>query len=317
MFSTYSPQEDSHDLFSELLRDNPVVDLSRLGPTLPAEPPPAEAPELEDSLELKTASRKRPTSPSQSRRDHHNTHTRRCRARLNWRFDALHAMLPSLPGKEIPRHKVHVLDHAISALTALRAENDNLRFQVALRSPSDIARWVDDVVARSGDSKEALACVLQLLCYQGRWCYAEVWAMCEGGIKVERALMRCSAVSEKAFSDVQRHADGYVAMMELEFAGRAFLAGCAQWERDCVLACLDAKRVEMLLGAKVRTGLAVPVPVDGESGYVVALYDVRERKEDCKVVDFATFVAAAFGNCIGARRFSSTGEVGSRVGVAV
>lgn len=309
MAAAHVPPADANELFQELVSDIPYVDLSIPAPTLTGEPPPSEPTEQEDPSDESTPSRKRPLSPTQRRRDHHNTHTRRCRARLNWRFDALHAMLPTPLGADVPRHKVHVLDHAISALTSLSAENERLRLQVAIRSPAAIVRWVDDVVPSTGGGSEALVSVLELLCFEGRWCYAEIWGMCEGGMRAERTVVKCSGALETGFGAVRRHVEGgFVVEMDMEFAGRAFLHGCAQWERNCVGACADATRAQMLASVRVRTGLAVPVPVDGENCYVVALYDVRDRKEDSKVVDFATFVASAFGNCMGARRFGSAVE---------
>ena len=72
---------DAHTLFSELVQDTPGVDLSgALTLTGREDESGDEQSDVETPNETPTIPSKRLLSPEQTRRDHHNTHTRRCRA---------------------------------------------------------------------------------------------------------------------------------------------------------------------------------------------------------------------------------------------
>lgn len=313
---------NAHALFSQLVADCPPVDLSLPhAPHVPFETPmhlPRPTEDYEDPeddyatdadstqrTQLVPAKRRaaQMQSPEQRRRNHHNTHTRRCRARLNWRFDALNRMLPTSEKNEV-KHKVHILDHAIRALKDLEAENDKLRLLVALRSNAAVLEWIDSFAPQASDAVTALKPVLDMLTFVGGWPYAEVWAKRSkegGGMQMQHFTVKSSALLEPALSALGRHGVQALPLPEQsDVVGHVFLHGCAQWSGSVVEQCRDAARQQMLASARLRTCLAVPVPIDGDTTFVVALYDVRGRPEDSKLVDFATFVAVMVGNAFGA-----------------
>lgn len=313
---------DAHALFSELVSDCPTVDLhplydpsaceaSHQTPDHTEEADQDDDPDDEyqtdpDTLRMPTlpAKRRQPgaNSSEQRRRDHHNTHTRRCRARLNWRFDALNCMLPTPEHTEV-KHKVHILDHAIAALTSLRAENEHLHLLVALRSNAAVSKWANDFASTALTASEALLPVLDMLTFVGEWPYAELWVSrhAQRSMTIERFVVKSSAMLEPALAALGRHIQSTRGLpTEADFVGQTFVQGAAQWSTSCADVCADVTRVQLLGAARIRTCLAVPVPVDGEATHVVALYDVKEREQDDKLMEFATFVTATVGNCFGA-----------------
>lgn len=314
---------DAHTLFSELVSDCPAVDLSLpYEPYVPFETPRQlprrtedyEDPEDEYASDGDSTQRTTPLlpakrraadmqSPDQRRRDHHNTHTRRCRARLNWRFDALNRMLPVPENAEV-KHKVHILDHAIVGLKSLQAENDELRLLVALRSNAAVLDWIDSFAPQASNAVAALKPVLDMLTFVGGWPYAEIWTRKNGGrggMQMQHFAVKSSALLEPAMSALGRHAgQGSSVSEESDIVGHVFLNGCAQWSGSVVEQCRDVSRRQMLSNARLRTCLALPVAIDGEITHVVAVYDIRERPEDSKLVEFASFVTGMVGNAFGA-----------------
>lgn len=202
------------------------------------------------------------------------------------------------------KHKVHILDHAIAALTSLRAENDHLHLLVALRSSAAVSKWATTLASTASTASEALRPVLDMLTFAGEWPYAELWVLRNpklSAMAIDRFLVKSSAMLEPALAALGTHNPSARGLStEEDFVGRAFEQGTAQWSTNCVDASSNASRVHLLAAARIRTCLAVPVPVDGETTHVIALYDVKERAQDDKLMDFATFVTASVGNCFGA-----------------
>lgn len=327
---------DAHALFSELVSDCPPVDL-----TLPYQPyvefeTPKQFPRrtqdfVEDAEDeygsdgdstqptpLLPAKRRATEmqSPEQRRRDHHNTHTRRCRARLNWRFDALNRMLPAPENSEV-KHKVHILDHSIMALKSLQAEIDQLRLLVAIRSNAAMLDWIDSFAPQAANAVVALKPVLDMLTFVGGWPYAEIWARKtgqKGGMEMQHFAVKSSALLEPALSTLGRHClQGQSVCEESELVGQVFLNGSAKWCEDIVEQCRDGLRRQMLSNGRLRTCLAVPVAIDGEISHVIAVYDIRERAEDSKMMEFASFMGVMVGNAFGAARAQLEYEARSKV----
>lgn len=241
-------------------------------------------------------------SPSQQRRDHHNTHTRRCRARLNWRFDALNNMLPHPPAAEV-KHKVHILDHAISAFHNLRQTNAQLELMLALRSNERIVNWVDSFAHAAPDIVSALDPVVRLITHTGAWPYAEVWRLRERStISMDSFCIACPPMLESTLLQLAQYSQRIVCGTTQEFVGGAFEMTRPAWTNACLDACRNEGRARLLGNARIRSAFAVPVPVAGEVTHVLAFYDVHERGRDAAHEEFASFASVCVGNCFGARQ---------------
>lgn len=242
-------------------------------------------------------------TPNQLRRNHHNTHTRRCRARLNWRFQALNDMLPHNTSSE-PKHKVQILDHAISSLTSLRQENAQLELMLALRSKPKIIRWVDSFVPNAPSLLAALDPLTNLICQTANWPYAECWRISDGTIAMRSFFVRCPPVLQQALSALGRFTHSHPTHASQDFAGRAFETCRPAWTSSVVDACHDARRAHLIAAARLRTAFAVPVPVGGEVSHALVFYDVHQRAREEKHEEFASFAAVSVGNCYGARQLT-------------
>lgn len=144
---------------------------------------------------------------------------------------------------------------------------------------------------------------MDMLTFVGEWPYAELWVSRNSQLSmaIERFVVKSSAMLEPALAALGRHIQSTRGLStEADFVGQAFVQGAAQWSTSCADVCVDVTRLQLLAAARIRTCLAVPVPVDGEATHVIALYDVKERAQDNKLMEFATFVTATVGNCFGA-----------------
>lgn len=309
---------DAHSLFADLLSDCPPVDLSApYHPHVPFETPRTRAPtSFEDSPSDDSASdadshptpslpgKRSPSdaqSPDQRRRDHHNTHTRRCRARLNWRFDALNRMLPAVDNAQV-KHKVHILDHALNAITALHAENNHLRLRVALRSNASLLQWIDTFAPTAPTPVDALKPVLDILTFVGGWAYAEIWEKLPGGnFQMKHFAVKSSALLQPALANLGNFAmDAHVPNHHSDMIAHVFSTARPVWTDNVLDQCRDPARRQVLSAARLKSALALPVLVDGEVTHLVAMYDVRDRPRDPKLLKFATFVTVMVGNAFGA-----------------
>ncbi|GAB0494799.1 hypothetical protein MMPV_006095 [Pyropia vietnamensis] len=109
------------------------------------------------------------------RKDVHNSHTRKCRAKVNTKFDELLTLLPPHPDSFQVKHKAQILDYTIHMYKRIQARKNQLEAELALSTRANLAAWVDTVVASSRTLPEALQPYLHLIAVQKRFRYAELW----------------------------------------------------------------------------------------------------------------------------------------------
>jgi len=109
------------------------------------------------------------------RKDVHNSHTRKCRAKVNTKFDELLTLLPPHPDSFQVKHKAQILDYTIHMYKRIQARKNQLEAELALSTRANLAAWVDTVVASSRTLPEALRPYLHLIAVQKRFRYAELW----------------------------------------------------------------------------------------------------------------------------------------------
>ncbi|GAB0497780.1 hypothetical protein MMPV_009117 [Pyropia vietnamensis] len=105
----------------------------------------------------------------------HNSHTRRCRAKVNAKFEELRSVLPPPPASVELKFKAQVLDWTITCYRSVTARKAWLEAEVATSSPTATAAWVRRTVQQSASVAEVLTAFLRLVCTRRRWQYAEVW----------------------------------------------------------------------------------------------------------------------------------------------
>lgn len=194
-------------------------------------------------------------------------------------------MLPAARNAEV-RHKVHILDHAIAMLAGLRAENQRLHMLVALRAEGGVEEWANNLV-KEGTAADIVRAVLDLLMFEGGWAWGEIWRLRGTGLVVEQTVVKGAAGPGTGSVQVGKGV-----------AGRVVIQGRAEWCGEEH----DLTRKELMRQARVRTWMAVPLPVGGLVEYVVVVYDVRDRPRDVQMMKFAEYVCVTVGNCFGAER---------------
>eukprot|EP00737_Agarophyton_chilense_P002765 gb/GEZJ01003181.1/.p1 GENE.gb/GEZJ01003181.1/~~gb/GEZJ01003181.1/.p1 ORF type:complete len:348 (+),score=43.84 gb/GEZJ01003181.1/:1760-2803(+) len=241
-------------------------------------------------------------SPTQQRRNHHNTHTRRCRARLNNRFDTLNNMLPRSPTVEV-KHKVHILDHAVSALQHMHQENANLELFLAMRSKHKLVAWVDSYVISATTVQAALSPLIDLISQTGSWPYAEVWRTDPPNMSLVHTKLRGSSMQYPALSTLARFsAAQHQFPIASDFTGRSFETRAPFWTSSPTQLCQVVNRAQLMAAARLRCAFSVPVPVAGEIPFVLSFYDVRQRDRDAAQLHSAAFAAVCVGNAWAAKQ---------------
>ncbi|PXF44424.1 hypothetical protein BWQ96_05867 [Gracilariopsis chorda] len=244
-------------------------------------------------------------SPTQQRRNHHNTHTRRCRARLNGRFDTLNNILPRSPTVEV-KHKVHILDHAITALQEMHQQNANLQLLLALRSRPRLVKWVDSFVPTASSIQQALDPFISLVCHTAAWPYAEVWHAQPPHINLIHTSPRATTMHFPALNHLAHVSAAQTQLCFADdFVGKCFETRVPRWSCSPVQQCQVAQRAQLLAAARIQCAFAVPIPVAGDVSHVVAFFDVRQRERDTTQVQFAAFAAVCVGNAWAAKQASA------------
>lgn len=189
------------------------------------------------------------------------------------------------------KHKVHILDHAITALGSLHKQNWQLELLLARRNAGSLIKWVDTFAPSATSFVNAINPMMRLICDMGNWPYAELLQLQQGGLRLESFMVASTPLLEGAFRQVGELSKGKLVKIEGEIGGRALEQG-SYW---------GAGGRERMGAARVWGGMGVRVVVGGGGGWVMCFYDVRERERDEEHVKFARLGAAAVGNCWGGR----------------
>ncbi len=112
-------------------------------------------------------------------KDVHNSHTRRCRAKVNNKFQELLRILPKPPPKTGVKHKAQILDYTIRVFREIYAKKLHLEAELALSSKAQLNTWVDSIVRPASQLADILNPFMSLICTKEKWQFAETWVPSE------------------------------------------------------------------------------------------------------------------------------------------
>lgn len=269
-------------------------------------------------------------------KDTHNSHTRRCRAKVNSKFQELLSILPMPPPKTGIKHKAQILDYAICVYRDIHARKTLLEAELALSSRSQLNAWVENIVTRSVSLQDALAPYLSLICTKGGWKYSEAWVPSQEPVRIpqrpgkvegmsgeSRVLTPATLVSSpmarlrlglavipslgntddpdlqtklERFRDRSR---AFHCKARVDLPGRVMCTMRPEW-----LPSLEDQeafpRARLARNATLVVCFAVPVFVRGHIAAVAVFFDTEQRPYDAKCVDLADNIAGLLGNAFGA-----------------
>ena len=269
-------------------------------------------------------------------KDTHNSHTRRCRAKVNSKFQELLQILPAPPPKTGIKHKAQILDYTIQVFRDMHAKKTMLEVELALSSRTQLNTWVENVVRRSISLQDALAPYLSLVCTKGRWKYSEAWVpvqepsknpnVTDGvqGISGESQIftplsfptgphsklrLGCAVVPSLGNTDdpdlqmklekFREKSRPYGCKARVDLPGRIMCTMRPEW-----LPSLEDdeafQRARLAKEASLVVCFGVPVFVRGHVAAVAVFFDTEQRPYDAKCVDLADNVAILLGNSFGA-----------------
>ncbi len=108
-------------------------------------------------------------------KDVHNSHTRRCRAKVNNKFQELLRILPTPPPKTGVKHKAQILDYTIRVFREIYAKKLHLEAELALSSRAHLNMWVESIVKPATHLADILNPFMSLICTKEKWQFAETW----------------------------------------------------------------------------------------------------------------------------------------------
>lgn len=108
-------------------------------------------------------------------KDVHNSHTRRCRAKVNNKFQELLRILPTPPPKTGVKHKAQILDYTIRVFREIYAKKLYLEAELALSSRAHLNMWVESIVKPATRLADILNPFMSLICTKEKWQFAETW----------------------------------------------------------------------------------------------------------------------------------------------
>lgn len=265
-------------------------------------------------------------------KDMHNSHTRRCRAKVNSKFQELLSILPAPPPKTGIKHKAQILDYTIRVFREIHARKTLLEAELALSSRSQLHSWVQNVIVRSKSIQDALAPYLSLICTKGGWKYSEAWVPTQEPVRTPRGVEGMSGESSlltpgslvvgphtklrlglavipslgntddpdlqaklERFRDRSRP---YGCRARVDLPGRIMCTMRPEWLPS--LEDSEAfQRARLAREATLMVCFGVPIFVRGHVAAVAVFFDTEHRAYDAKYVDLADNVAALMGHCFG------------------
>lgn len=269
-------------------------------------------------------------------KDTHNSHTRRCRAKVNSKFQELLSVLPTPPPKTGIKHKAQILDYAIRIYRDIHARKTLLEAELALSSRSQLNSWVENIVTRSVSLQDALAPYLSLICTKGGWKYSEAWVPSQEPMRSPQKLGKVEGVSGESRvltpatlasgpmvrlrlglavipslgntddpelqTKLERFRDrsrSYHCKARVDLPGRVMCTMRPEW-----LPSLEDQeafqRARLARNATLVVCFGVPVFVRGHIAAVAVFFDTEQRPYDAKCVDLGDNIAGLLGNAFGA-----------------
>lgn len=266
----------------------------------------------------------------------HNSHTRRCRAKVNSKFQELLSILPTPPPKTGIRHKAQILDYTIRVFRDIHARKMLLEAELALSSRTQLNTWIQNIVSRSVTLQDAIAPYLSLICTKGGWKYSEAWVPTQD-VPMDAAQMKNVSGESRLLtpatltvgplarlrlglavvpslgntddpelqSKLERFRDrsrSYSCKARVDLPGRVMCTMRPEW-----LPSLEDQeafqRAQLARAATLVVCFGVPIFVRGHIAAVAVFFDTEQRPYDAKCVDLADNLAGMLGNAYGASTF--------------
>lgn len=268
-------------------------------------------------------------------KDTHNSHTRRCRAKVNSKFQELLSILPTPPPKTGIKHKAQILDYTIRVFRDIHAKKTLLEAELALSSRAQLNSWIETVISRSQTLHDALAPYLSLICTKGRWKYSEAWVPTQEvarrtipdpmhgmtgdsnnnnpepvavgpNTKLRIGLAVIPSLGNTDDPDLQTKLERfrdksrpYCVKSRVDLPGRIMCTMRPEW-----LPSLEDQeafqRARLAKDASLVVCFGVPIFIGGHVAAVAAFFDTEQRAYDAQCVDLADNVATMLGNALGA-----------------
>ncbi|CAN8067295.1 unnamed protein product [Agarophyton chilense] len=230
------------------------------------------------------------------------SHTRRCRAKVNTNFERLLQVLPDPSSGIEVKHKAQVLQYAIDYYKHVSCKNRMLEMKLALRSPSEMYRWVQSVVSASPNLKETLKSFIAMICLTKNWKYAELWApqTRAGSSSVSLRYVAGAlppTVGGEALHRLRKYrarSRKYKFPPRCGVPGRVFLTMRPEW-LPLLNDPVAFPRAPHAVRNQVQVTFAVPVIVNGAVEMVVEFFDTERRDYDPATLNMANDIAAMFG----------------------
>jgi len=247
----------------------------------------------------------------------HKSHTRRCREKVNEKFQNLLSELPRPPSGTEVKHKAQILDYTIKILRELCNKRISLETELALSSRKNLLQWVGRVVREANSFSDAVEPFLNMYCTKKGWKCSELWQAVEqtcstgpnAGSKLPATLRLVTTVTNA-------HLD---MTMALDHDLQNFLESSKSWEfgprmgvpgrvystmRPEWLSSLQDPevfhRASLATASGLSVVLAVPIIVAGKVMGIATFYDTNARSHDEATVDLAVDIATLIGNAYGA-----------------
>lgn len=157
-----------------------------------------------------------------ARKRGNNTHTRRCRKKVNDKFDELLSILPPPddPKAQPVKHKAQILAYSIMRIREISSRNHYLELMLAMSNRDALTKWIDRVVTESSTLAQALEPFMELLCTTRSWKYAELWAPASDARAGRRRLGRIGGVEDLSSSSSAASSAGDNGGVTLTSGGR-------------------------------------------------------------------------------------------------
>lgn len=227
------------------------------------------------------------------------SHTRKCREKVNEKFERLLEALPSPPcGVEV-KYKAQVLEYTISVFRKLIARRHALRTDIALSSAHAVARWAGGELA-GARFEEVVEKFARLYATKKNWKYAEVWM---NGQRRTGTVLNGDEITEMKLNTFAKAGLG-TGMRAGGMVARTFAARQAEWLPDVGGDPAAFSRADVAKECGLRVALTVPVMMrNGGCAAVLLFADWTDRTystlEVAEVVEFARVVGDAYAEHCG------------------
>eukprot|EP00172_Hildenbrandia_rubra_P003593 Plantae.Rhodophyta-Hildenbrandia_rubra.ctg5963.p1 GENE.Plantae.Rhodophyta-Hildenbrandia_rubra.ctg5963~~Plantae.Rhodophyta-Hildenbrandia_rubra.ctg5963.p1 ORF type:complete len:404 (+),score=41.10 Plantae.Rhodophyta-Hildenbrandia_rubra.ctg5963:978-2189(+) len=217
------------------------------------------------------------------KREAHNIHTRRCRARHNERLHVLVSLLPEPPIHLQVKTKTECLNYVITNFKSMQSEITSREYDLALTSKKNLREWIDEIAKRSANLEVALRAVVELLCAKTNAVYGDLWRPIRSQSPIDALLHSNHLEHVKSYSKAEGWLEKPMVSSNNDIFGESYLhitedfvnnvfatlrpVLTAHYETECEL-----QRRSLVFEKGLSSCLAIPVIIFGRVLAVLSLY---------------------------------------------